>query len=181
MGGQRGVMDKTRWKDERSLAAQIALAALGATALCIYHRSWVDTVHLIYDVPAGLTTFGFAAQLVVEFRKDGPHRFWVYRLAVFVAMSVVTVGRQYRYWPISGHLSCVLAVALVQTADPRLPWFERVIYWIPVPIVLCLRLAVLERGGHAGTYNALLFAFLVAAPAMILAVASRRDWMGEAR
>ena len=181
MGGERGLVDKTRWKDERSLALQIALAVVGATALCIYHRSWVDAVRLVYDVPAGLTTFGFAAQLVVEFRKDGPHKFWLYRLAVLVAMSVVTVGRQYRYWPISGHLSCVLAVALVQTADPRLPWFERVIYWIPVPIVLFLRFAVFERGAHSGTYNALLFAFLVAVPGMILAVASRRDLMGEAR
>ena len=172
-------MDKRRWKDERSLAAQIALAAAGATALCIYHRSWVDTAHLVYDIPAGLTTFGFAAQLVIELRKDGPHRFWLYRLATLVAMSVVTVGRQYRYWPISGHLSCVLAVALVQTADPRLPWFERIIYWIPVPIVLFLRFAVFERGGHSGTCNALLFAFLVAVPGMMLAFANRRDLTGE--
>ena len=174
-------MDEKRWKDDRSLAAQIAMAAVGATALCIYHRSWVDAAHLVYDIPAGLTVFGFIGQLVVEFRKDGPHRFWLYRLAVLIAMTVVTVGRQYRYWPISGHLSCVLAVALVQTADPRLPRLERVIYWIPVPIVLCLRLALIERGGHSGTYNALVFAFLVAVAGIILAFVSRKNLIGDAR
>jgi len=178
--GKRYRMDSARWKDDRMLGAQIAMAAVGAGALCVYHRSWVDAAHVMYDVPAGLTVFGFAAQLVVEFDKEGAHRFWLYRIALFVAMSVVTVGRQYWYWPISGHLSCVLAVALVQTVDPRLPWFERLLYWAPVPIVLYLRLAVLEQGHHWGTYNGLLFAFVAAAPGMMLAYANRSALMGEA-
>lgn len=66
-------------------------------------------------------------------------------------------------------------------ADPHLPCFERVIYWIPAPIVFFLRFAVFESGGHSATYNALLFAFRVAVPGIILAVASRRDLMCEAQ
>ena len=170
-------MDEKRWKDDRSPVAQIAMAAVGATALCIYHRSWVDAAHLFYDIPAGLATFAYVAQLPLEFRKDGAHRFWLYRLATLVAMTIVTVGRQYRHWPISGHLSCVLTIALVQTADPRLPWWERVMYWIPVPIVLGLRLALLEHGEHSGTFNAFVFAFLFAVPGRIIAHVSRRDLM----
>ena len=164
---------KTQWKDKRQPAAQIFLALVGASAFCYYSYSWIDPVHLLYDIPAGIATFAFVAQLPLELYRDGPRPFWLYRFAMLAGMTIATVGRQYGGWPISGHLSCVLAVALVQGADPRLYRVERILYWVPVPIVLYLRLALLEHDGHWGTCIAIIFALLWGAPGAILAAGKR--------
>ena len=139
------------------MVIQVALTFIGAAAFCIYSYSWCDVVHLIYDVPAGLCTFGFIAQLVVEAPASRCNGFWLYRGTMVVAMTLATVGRTYWGWMISGHLSCVLAIALVQSADGRLSRIERAAYWIPVPIVLFLRFALLEHDGHFATYAGLAF------------------------
>jgi hypothetical protein len=152
---------------KRPLALQCFLTLIGATAFCIFSQSWYDTAHLFYDIPAGLSTFGFIAQLVIEAIEGRFIPSWFYRLAMVFAMTVVTVGRQYFGWEISGHLSCVLPIALVQTAAVDLPRIERVLYWIPVPTVLYLRLAILEHGGHSATWAALVFALAWGSVGMI--------------
>jgi len=62
----------------------------------------------------------------------------------------------------------VLVIALVQTADPRLGVVERLLYWIPLPIVLAIRVAVFDRGEHWQTYNALIFAVAAGLPVALL-------------
>ena len=174
-----------QWKTSRWFPVQAVLTLIGAGAFCAFSQSWVDTIHLVYDIPAGLATFAFIAQLVIELGKDGPvagrqdatselNRFSLFRCALVAALTVVTVGRQYAGWPISGHLSCVLAIAFTQWLDRRLGRIERALYWVPVPIILYLRLALLEHGGHWGTYNAILFAGVWGVPSMLLAAKADR-------
>jgi len=153
---------------ERNLSWQLGLALVGVVAFCLYSRSWKDLPHLVYDVPASLAVFAFVAQLVLEARSPG-HWFWMGRAGLLVAMTVVTVGREFRSWPISGHLSCVLAVAIVQLADPRLHPGERLLYWIPLPVVLGIRWWLFDRGAHGQTYNAMLFAVAGAVPVVLIA------------
>jgi hypothetical protein len=142
---------------------------IGAIAFCIYSQSWWDAAHLVYDIPAGLSTFAFVAQLVLEGIEGNLSAFWWYRAALLLAMTVVTSGRQYLGWGISGHLSCVLAIAMVQTADARLPRWERIAYWLPVPIVLGLRLGLLEYPGHTATWFGVAFGLLWGVPGLVLA------------
>jgi hypothetical protein len=92
---------------------------------------------------------------------------------MLVAMTVVAVGREFGNWNISGHLSCVLAVALVQSADRRLSLAERICYWIPLPIVLMIRWFLFDQGNHWQTYNAVIFALLAPLPAMLIVLAWR--------
>ena len=155
----------------RSIPAQLALAAVGMVAFVIYARSWKDFSHLAYDIPASFAVFAFIAQLLLEAGKDGAGWNLGIRLALVVAMTVATVGREFLAWPISGHLTCLLAVALVQLADPRLPTTERLLYWLPVPIVLFFRWHRFDGGNHWQTYNAVLFA-CVGATLVILATRS---------
>jgi hypothetical protein len=101
-------------------------------------------------------------------------RFWVARVILVVAMTVVTTGRQFFGWDISGHLSCVLAVALTQTADRRLAAWERGLYWLPLPLVLWIRWTVFDRAGHGETFHALVFGTMAALPVMWLGWRSGR-------
>jgi len=158
-----------KWRSPRLLALQAVLTLIGATAFCVFSRSWADKAHLWYDIPAGLVTFGFVAQLVIEFPHNARSRFWRYRLAALIAMTVITVGRQYADWTISGHLTCVLAVAMIQAQDQRLSRLERIAYCTPISIVLYLRLALLEWGSHTATWNALIAGFFLGAGAIIAA------------
>ena len=84
-------------------------------------------------------------------------------------MCVVTFGREFQGWPISGHLSCVLAVALIQLGDARLSLYERLAYAIPLPIVLVIRWGWFDRGDHSQTMWAVAFAVAVALPCVVLA------------
>jgi hypothetical protein len=142
---------------DRSLVWQFILACVGCAAFCVYSRSWKDWAHLVYDIPASLLVFAFIAQLVLEARHVGSV-YWLARFALLVAMTVVCAGRDFLHWPISGHLSCVLAVALVQAWDGRLSLAERLLYWLPLPIVLVIRWSVFDQGQHGQTYTALIFA-----------------------
>ena len=140
-------------------------------AFVIYARSWKDLSHLAYDIPASFAAFAFIAQLLLEAGKDGVGWHLGIRLALVLAMTVATVGREFLAWPISGHLTCVLAVALAQVADPRLSATERLLYWLPVPIVLFFRWNRFDGDNHWQTYNAILFA-CVGATLVILATRS---------
>ncbi|MBP8129584.1 MAG: hypothetical protein KA184_08370 [Candidatus Hydrogenedentes bacterium] len=158
------------WMMKRLLGLQLALALTGAVANSLFNGSWKAPASLVYDVPASMVTFGFIAQVLIELFREGPRGYTVLRLVMFLAMFAVTAGRQFLGWSISGHLSCALAVALVQAADPRLFLTERVLYCVPVPIVLYFRWTAGDYNTPSGdanhwqTYNAVLFALAWAVP-----------------
>lgn len=153
---------------DRHLLWQFLLACAGSAAFCVYSRSWKDWAHLVYDIPASLLVFWFIAQLALEAQRAGS-AYWLARFALLAAMTVVCTGRDFLHWPISGHLSCVLAVAIVQFWDVRLPPGERLLYWLPLPIVLAIRWWVFDQGQHGQTYRALLFAVVTAVPVVLVA------------
>ena len=162
-------MSTSVWLATRVPRRQVGLAIVGATVFCIYARTWRDVPHAIYDIPASIAAFAFVAQLLLEVTKDGASWFWGSRLALLVAMTVVTSGRAFLGWEISGHLSCVLAIAIVQAADARLGAIERLLYWIPLPIVLVIRWTLFDQGQHWQTYSAVIFAVAASLPVVLLA------------
>jgi hypothetical protein len=157
----------TSWGN-RNLWLQIALAIVGTTAYCCYARSWRSATHLLYDIPANLAVFSFIAQVLLEFIQQDLNRTTCSRLALLAAMTVVSAGRDFCKWNISGHLSCVLAVALVQTADPRLTAAHKLFYWLPLPIVLGIRWWIFDQGNHDQTYHALIFAVAAGLPVALV-------------
>ena len=162
-------LEASAWMADREPLAQLALGLAGAAAFCIYARCWRDWPHVIYDTTASVVVFAFVAQLVVEVARDGLTAFWWVRLAMLAAMTAVTVGREFSGWAISGHLSCVLAVAIAQSADARLGTAERLLYWAPLPAVLAIRWLIFDKGQHGQTWNAALFAAVVALPVAVVA------------
>ncbi len=142
---------------------QIALACLGTALFVLCARSWRDGTHLAYDAITGFVTSLFIAQLAgggLGVRIDG---YWIARAVMVAVLGIATAGRITWGWPISGHLSFVLAIALVQLANPELPWFGRLCYTSPVPIVLAIRLRKLDQGNHAPTRAGVTLALLCAA------------------
>jgi hypothetical protein len=135
---------------------QLGLSVLGTVALCLYWRSWKDLPHLVYDIPAGLAMCAFIAQLVCERRAALVSPRWWGHVSAMVPISIVPVGRELFHWPISGHLTDMLALAMIQGLDRRLPWWERMAYVIPLPIVLTIRLTRFDVAGHSESLNAIL-------------------------
>ncbi len=135
---------------------QLALAAAGSAALCIYWQSWKDTAHLLYDIPAAALFCGFLSQIVCEGASRQFTAWWWARVAVLAPMSVIPCGREFLGWPISGHLADLLAVALIQSRDLRLGSRERIAYWLALPIILWIRWFLFDTNGHWETYNALI-------------------------
>jgi hypothetical protein len=162
-------MSNSAWMLQRMIPTQLALAFVGMAAFVVYSRSWKDLPHLIYDIPASFAVFAFIAQLLLEVAKDGAGWYWAFRFALLVAITVATVGREFFGWPLSGHLTCMLAVALVQAVDTRLPLTERALYWIPLPILLLIRAFRFDGDNHWPTYYALIYGACVAVPVMVAA------------
>jgi hypothetical protein len=132
----------------------LALALFGATVLCVYWRSWTDAAHLVYDIPAGFAMSAFIAQLVCERLAGLASPRWWGHVAAMVPISIVPVGREFLAWPVSGHLTDMLALAMIQGLDRRLPRWERVAYVAPLPIVLYIRLTRFDVAGHGESLNA---------------------------
>jgi hypothetical protein len=145
-----------------SMMARLGFGCVGTVAFCIYARSWQDWGHLVYDIPANLAVFAFIGELVIAALRGQRWVDWWCRFALVVAMTAVTVGRAYLHWNISGHLSCVGAVALVQWARPELRPAERWFYLFPLPLVLALRWLRFDHGDHWQTYSALIFGGIAA-------------------
>jgi hypothetical protein len=118
----------------------------GAAAFCVYSRTWRDAWHVLYDVPAALASYSFPAMLLAEAAAVRPGAAWYVRLAALAAMAVATVGREFLVWPVSGHVTCVASVAIIQSADGRLPPLLRLAYWTAVPIVVLMRIFYLDGG-----------------------------------
>jgi hypothetical protein len=151
------------------IITQLGLAAVGMAAFVAYSRSWKDWPHLVYDIPASFAVFAFVAQLLLELVKDGASGYCGARLALLGAITVATCGREFLGWRLSGHLTCVLAVALVQATDPRLLLGERVLYFVPLPIVLLIRWYRFDGNDHWQTYYALIVGTCAAIPVMLAA------------
>jgi len=135
----------------RTATAVYLLGTLvGTVAFCIYKQSWQSGWMLAYDVPAALASYSFPALLLA--RAVG--RLWRWsdavRLGALLVLTVLTVGREFAHWPTSGHVTCVVAVAVIMAADPRLPKPLRAVYWVPVPIVAAVRVIALEHAVETG-------------------------------
>lgn len=120
--------------------------AAGVLAFCVFSRSWEDGWRLLYDVSAAVAVYSFLSQVLAEGVARQTDCWWRARLAAAAAMTLCTVGRQWWGWNVSGHVSTVLATALLQGADSRLSWRVRSLYWVPLPLVLAIRIGVLDRG-----------------------------------
>jgi hypothetical protein len=140
---------------------RIILTLIGATAFCVFSRTWQDIWHLIYDIPAALAVYSFVAQLVAERVAGSRDGRWTARLIALSLMSVVTVGRQFAHWPISGHVTTTVAVCIIQLGDLHLPRLLRMLYLVPLPIVVAIRLFVFDRGLGAPLVSALVAGVLI--------------------
>ena len=132
------------------------LTFCGALILCVYWQSWKDVTHLVYDIPSAVIMCAYLSQILCEGFAGLLSRSWWMRVLLVIPMSVIPFGREFLGWRISGHLSDMWAVALIQSLDGRLYRWERLIYWGPVPIVLWIRLSRFDVGGHWETFNALI-------------------------
>ncbi len=134
---------------------QIGLSFLGMVILCIYWRSWKDIPHLLYDIPSGFIMSAFIAQLICQACTGDFSPKWWGRLTAMIPMSIVPTGREFLDWQISGHLTDMLAVALIQGLDRECSVWERIGYSIPLPIVLYIRLTIFDQPGHMETISAI--------------------------
>ncbi len=140
---------------------QIVLAVAGGILLCVYWQSWKDIYHLFYDIPAALAMSAYIGQIVCEGIRKLSFPGWRARLLLMIPMSVIPAGREFLGWNISGHLTDILAVALIQSTDRRMAGAERIAYWFPMPIILYVRWFQFDRNGHWETFNAAIAAGLI--------------------
>ncbi len=136
-------------------------ALIGGTLLTIYYQSWKDISHLFYDIPTGFIMCLYVGQIVLESRRNKREVHWWARVLLLLPMAIVPMGRVFFNWNISGHLTDMLAAALIQTADKRLRTLEKIVYWHPIPVILYIRWSLFDTGGHWETFNALIAGFLI--------------------
>lgn len=130
------------------------MTLFGAVVLIVYWRSWSDTTHLVYDIPSALAICAYIAQFILEGLDRRFVDGWRSRALLLVPMCVIPFGRTFLEWNISGHLTDILAVALIQSVDTNLSPTEKRLYWIPVPIILYIRWFIFDKPGHLETWNA---------------------------
>lgn len=142
---------------------QVLLAIGGAATLCTYYGSWYSSTRLVYDIPSTFIMCAFMAQIVCEGLRRQFTPYWWIRAILMIPLSVIPVARELASWPISGHVTNMLAVGLIQTTDRRLSVGERVVYWIPFPIVLLVHWLIFDVQNHShwDTYNALMAGMVI--------------------
>jgi len=140
---------------------QLIFALCGCAALFFYWQSWKDIPHLFYDIPPGFTMSTFIGQVVLEGIKNKREARWWARVLLLFPMSMIPMGRVFFNWDISGHLTDVLAVTLIQTVDERLRTREKIAYWFPLPVILYIRWFLFDAAGHRETFNALIAGFAI--------------------
>jgi hypothetical protein len=128
----------------------------GVAAFCVFSRTWQDWWHVAYDLPAALAVYSFVAQVLAEGLDGQVDRWWRARALSIVAMTVITAGRALGWWPISGHVCTVLAVGLIQVAENRLRWAWRAAYWLPLPVLVVIRVLAFDKGFAAPLWLAVL-------------------------
>ena len=141
---------------------------VGAVAFCVYSRTWQDSWHIIYDIPAALAVYSFIAQILAEGLARQINRWWWIRLVAIIFMTNSTVGRAWAQWPVSGHVTTVLATALIQTTEPRLPHIVRILYWTPLPVLVAIRIGVFDGGFGAPLGWALLTGIAIGGGTVLL-------------
>ena len=119
---------------------------VGVAAFCAYSRSWSDGPHLVYDITCALAVYSFLAQMLAEAVAARPDVDWFIRACAVAGMTVITVGREFGHWPISGHVTTVTATAIIQCVDARLPRLLRALYWVPWPLAVCIRVVCFDHG-----------------------------------
>lgn len=140
---------------------QLIIGLIGGTVFFFYWQSWKDIPHLFYDIPTGFIMSIYIGQIVLEDVKKKREAHWWARVLLLLPMAIVPIGRQYFSWNISGHLTDMLAVAMIQTVDERLPTLEKIAYWLPIPVILYIRWFLFDTGGHGETFNALIAGFSI--------------------
>jgi len=155
---------------------QVIFALMGGAALFFYWKSWKDLPHLFYDIPAGFTMSLYIGQIVLEGIKSKREVHWWARVLLLFPMSIVPMGRVFFNWNISGHLTDILAAALIQTTDKRLHTLEKILYWLPLPVILYVRWFFFDTGGQGETLNALVAGFSIfLCYGFICAILARND------
>jgi hypothetical protein len=129
---------------------QAAMTAGGATALVVYFRSWRSWRRMVYDIPASLVMCGYMAQLFCEAIAGLWSPWWWIRAILMIPIAAIPAGRDALKWRISGHVTTMLAVPLIQLIDPRLTAWEQAYYWIPFPIVFLMHWYWFDRIEHGG-------------------------------
>lgn len=129
---------------------QLALTVGGTTALILYFRSWRTLRRVVYDIPASLAMCGYMAQIVFEAVAGLFSPWWWVRAILMVPIAVIPAGRDGLGWRISGHVTTMLAIPLIQMIDPRIGWGESLAYWIPFPIVFLMHWTIWDRIEHGG-------------------------------
>jgi hypothetical protein len=158
------------------LWVRITGTVVGALSFWIYNRSWESWWRFIYDVPASIAVFSFLAQVLAELVAGNTGKRWRIRFGLVVAMTVITNGREFLGWPMSGHVTDVTAVALLQTFDSRLPRWLRALYWIPLPILVTMRLTVNGAPGHAPLLGGLTTGLILGVIAVLLIGRRRHEY-----
>jgi hypothetical protein len=147
-----GYLNINRW-------LQLVFALIGGTVLTIYYQSWKDIPHLFYDIPTGFIMGAYFGQIVLEGMRNKRAVHWWARVLLLLPMSIIPLGREFFNWNISGHLTDMLTVAMIQTEDRRLRALEKIVFWHPIPIILYIRWFLFDTGGHGETFHALLAGF----------------------
>lgn len=156
-----GIMKPGNLNINRKL--QLVFALMGGAALLVYWKSWQDVSHLFYDIPSGFTMSLYIGQIVLEGIKKKREEYWWARVLLLLPMSIVPIGRVFFNWNISGHLTDILAAAVIQTMDKRLRILEKMGYWTPLPVIVYIRWFIFDTrsGTHWETFNALAVGFSI--------------------
>jgi len=117
---------------------------IGTAAFVAYNHSWESALRMAYDVPAALASYSYPAMLVAEVVTGRRGPAWWVRLAALAAMTAVTVGREFAGGIASGHITCVIAVAIILSAQARLPLGLRLAYWAAAAWTVGVRLLLIN-------------------------------------
>lgn len=151
---------------------QLMLTSGGAVALILYFRSWKSWRRMVYDIPASLAMCGYMAQITGEAVAGLFSPWWWTRMLLMIPIAAIPIGRDGLAWRISGHVTTMLVVPLIQMIDPRIGWGERLAYWIPFPIVFWMHWTYWDRIEHGGRIDHTDTIRAVGAAAIIFALAT---------
>jgi hypothetical protein len=147
----------------------VIVGVLAGTILyCALARDWQRVWDPLYDVPTALAVFSFWGGLLAEAMARRFTRAWRVRVgACIIALGIVAASKCNASWHVSGHLTMALLVAVIQWAT-SLPLWLRLCYWIPVPIVMAMRVFVLHGRIELGLITGLLVGGLLGVVAVRL-------------
>jgi hypothetical protein len=168
-GPVTSISTSTASRESLARLARLAVTLLGTAAFCAWIRDWQQPLDPLYDLPAALAVFSFVGQLLAEGLTGRRTNAWLFRIAaVLDGTLIIVIFKEYLGWTISGHVTMVLLVAMLQTADRRLPAWLRACYWVPLPIVAAMRIFVLHGGVETGLTTGLIVGGALGALTLLL-------------